>query len=130
MGGAKPGLRRGRILYSILGLLFIVGVVPLVWTSYRLYNTSRLSIESNQKEWQLDKARLISSQVSIYVDSLRTQVTAIARTLELDTGSTSFAGRLARITEQKALDRYLEEPGSVVYVTVRDAATGSGPYSG
>ncbi len=130
MGDGKPGLRRGRILYSILALLFAVGVIPLVWTSYRLYNTSRLSIESNQKEWQLDKARLISTQVSIYVDGLRTQVSAIARTLELDAGSTSFAGRLARIAEQKALDRYLKESGSVVYVTVRDAATGSGPYSG
>jgi HD-GYP domain-containing protein (c-di-GMP phosphodiesterase class II) len=130
MGDGKPGLRRGRILYSILGLLFVVGVVPLVWTSYRLYNTSRLSIESNQKEWQLDKARLISSQVSIYVDSLRTQVAAIARTLELDAGTTTFASRLARISEQRALDRYPKESENLVYVTVRDATTSSGPYSG
>ena len=79
--------RRGRILYSILGLLFAVGVVPLVWTSYRLSTRSRQSIESNQKEWQLDKARLISTQVAIYVDSLRTQVAAIARTLEVDAGA-------------------------------------------
>jgi len=130
MGDAKPGLRRGRILYSILGLLFAVGVVPLVWTSYRLYNTSRLSIESNQKEWQLDKARLISSQVSIYVDGLRAQVVAIARTLELDANPASFAARLARISEQRALDRYPKESESLVYVTVRDANTGVGPYSG
>ncbi len=130
MGDAKPGLRRGRILYSILGLLFAVGVVPLVWTSYRLYNTSRLSIESNQKEWQLDKARLISTQVSIYVDGLRAQVVAIARTLELDASPASFAGRLARISEQRALDRYPKESESLVYVTVRDANTGVGPYSG
>ena len=34
-GDARRG-RRGRILYSILALLFAVGVVPLVWTSYRL----------------------------------------------------------------------------------------------
>jgi len=130
MAENTPRHRRGRILFSILALLFAVGVVPLVWTSYQLVSRSRESIESNQKEWQLDKARLISTQVSIYVESLRTQVAAIARTLELDAGSTSFAGRLARITEQRALDRYLKESGSVVYVTVLDAATGSGPYSG
>lgn len=130
MEGTKPGLRRGRILYSILALLFAVGVVPLVWTSYRLYNTSRLSIESNQKEWQLDKARLISTQVSIYVDSLRTQVAAIARTLELDAGGASFAARLGRITEQKALDRYLKNSASLVYVTVPSATTATGPWSG
>jgi HD-GYP domain-containing protein (c-di-GMP phosphodiesterase class II) len=130
MAGTKPGRVRGRILYSILALLFAVGVVPLVWTSYRLYNTSRLSIESNQKEWQLDKARLISTQVSIYVDSLRTQVKAIARTLELDAGSTSFAARLARITQQQALARYLENSSSLVYLSVVDTSTSIGPQSG
>jgi HD-GYP domain-containing protein (c-di-GMP phosphodiesterase class II) len=130
MGDAKPGPRRSRILYSILGLLFVVGVVPLVWTSYRLYNTSRLSIESNQKEWQLDKARLISSQVSIYVDSLRTQVTAIARTLEVDAGATSFAERLKRIREGKALERYLRgRSASLVFVSVVDTS-GNGAQSG
>src|SRR5512135_3257932 len=123
MEGAKPGLRRGRILYSILGLLFVVGVVPLVWTSYRLYNASRLSIESDQKEWQLDKARLISSQVSFYVDSLRTQVTAIARTLEVDAGATMFADRLKRIREGKALERYLRgRSASLVFVSVVDTS--------
>jgi HD-GYP domain-containing protein (c-di-GMP phosphodiesterase class II) len=130
MAGTPAQPRRGRILFSILALLFAVGVVPLVWTSYRLYTSSRKSIESNQKEWQLDKARLISSQVAIYVDGLRTQVAAVARTLEVDPGSASFAARLARIKEQRALDRYLEQSDNIVYVTVRDAATGSGPYSG
>jgi HD-GYP domain-containing protein (c-di-GMP phosphodiesterase class II) len=126
----KPGLRRGRILYSILALLFAVGVVPLIWTSYQLVSTSRVSIESNQKEWQLDKARLISTQVTIYVDSLRTQVKAIARTLELDAGSTTFAGRLARITQQQALTRYLENSASLVYLSVVDTTTSIGPQSG
>jgi HD-GYP domain-containing protein (c-di-GMP phosphodiesterase class II) len=130
MEAGRPGPRRGRILYSILALLFAVGVVPLVWTSYRLYNTSRLSIESNQKEWQLDKGRLISSQVSIYVDGLRTQVAAIARTLEVDPGAGGFAARLARIIEQRALDRLdVQHSTSLVYVSVVDSA-GKGAQSG
>ncbi len=120
--------RRGRILYSILALLFAVGVVPLVWTSYQLVTSSRESIESNQKEWQLDKARLISTQVAIYVEGLRTQVGAIARTLEADPGTAGFAARLARIREQRALARY--DSGSLVYLSVVDAATGSGPQAG
>jgi HD-GYP domain-containing protein (c-di-GMP phosphodiesterase class II) len=130
MAERKPGLRRGRILYSILALLLAVGVVPLVWTSYRLYSTSRLSIESNQKEWQLDKARLISTQVSIYVEGLRAQVVAIARTLEVDPGSGSFATRLARMSQQRALDRLdVQHSASLVYVSVVDT-TGRGPQSG
>ena len=129
MAEKAPRNRRGRILFSILALLFAVGVVPLVWTSWQLVSRSRESIESNQKEWQLDKARLISTQVSIYVDSLRTQVAAIARTLEVDAGSTSFAGRLARIKDQKALERYLKSSASLVYVSVVDP-TGIGAQSG
>ncbi len=129
MAEKAPRNRRGRILFSILALLFAVGVVPLVWTSWELVSRSRESIESNQKEWQLDKARLISTQVSIYVDGLRTQVAAIARTLEVDAGSTSFAGRLARMKEQKALERYLKNSASLVYVSVVDP-TGIGAQSG
>jgi HD-GYP domain-containing protein (c-di-GMP phosphodiesterase class II) len=129
MAEKAPRNRRGRILFSILALLFAVGVVPLVWTSWQLVSRSRESIESNQKEWQLDKARLISTQVSIYVDSLRTQVAAIARTLEVDAGSTSFAARLARIKEHKALERYLKSSASLVYVSVVDP-TGIGAQSG
>jgi HD-GYP domain-containing protein (c-di-GMP phosphodiesterase class II) len=130
MAEATPRNRRGRILFSILGLLFAVGVVPLVWTSSELVSRSRESIESNQKEWQLDKARLISTQVSIYVESVRAQVASVARTLEVDPGSTSFAARLARIGEQKGLDRYVKDSPSLVYVTFLDSATGVGPYSG
>jgi HD-GYP domain-containing protein (c-di-GMP phosphodiesterase class II) len=129
MAEKAPRNRRGRILFSILALLFAVGVVPLVWTSWELVSRSRESIESNQKEWQLDKARLISTQVAIYVDGLRTQVAAIARTLEVDPGAGGFASRLARIKEQKALERYLKDSASVVYLSVVDT-TGVGPQSG
>ena len=80
-----PDPRRGRILYSILALLLGVGVAPLVWTSWQLVARSRETVESNQKEWQLDKGRLISTQIAIYVDSLRKQVASIARTFAMGT---------------------------------------------
>ena len=121
MAVKSPPIRRGRILFSILALLFLVGVVPLVWTSIELVARSRQSLESNQKEWQLDKARLISTQVSIYVDGLRTQVASIARTLEVDPGAGGFKSRLARIGAQRGLDRYLKDSASLVYVSVVDA---------
>ena len=84
MAGSAPRRRRGRILYSLLLLLFVVGVVPLVWTSMRLVSRSRESLENNQRETQIDKARILSSQVALYVESLRSQVVTIARTLEVD----------------------------------------------
>ena len=78
MPQASPRLRRGRILFSILALLFAVGVVPLVYVSWDLVSRSRQSIETTQQEWQLDKGQLISKQVSIYVAGLRSNVVSIA----------------------------------------------------
>ncbi len=134
MPDPTPRNRRGRILFSILALLFAVGVVPLVWTSWDVVTRSRLSLEGTQQEWQLDKARLISTQVAIYVDSLRSQVRAIARTLEMDVGSGGFSARIAHIRQEKSLERYLQTSGfqtapSLVYVSVVDP-TGIGAQSG
>ena len=134
MTASGPRRRRGRILFSILVLLFAIGVVPLFWTSFRLVTSSRESLELTQREMQLDKAQSLSSQVQLYVSSLRDHVSAIARTLEIDADREPFAERLARITDQKALARYLQAgEGAVgerfVYVSVVDTR-GIGPQSG
>ncbi len=129
MAGAAPRQRRGRILFSILLLLLAVGVLPLVYTSWDLVSRSRQSIEGTQQEWQLDKARLISKQVAIFVESLRSQVGAIARTLEMDATAASFPARVQRIEEEKSLERYLKASDKLVYVSVVDT-TGRGAQSG
>jgi HD-GYP domain-containing protein (c-di-GMP phosphodiesterase class II) len=127
--GTGPRRRRGRILVSLLALLFAVGVVPLLWTSFRLVSTSRESLEFNQKATQLDMARSLSQQTAIYVESLRAQVAAIARTMEVDGGMIPFPTRLAHIRDQKALERYLGENTGFNSVSVVDRA-GQGPQSG
>ena len=70
MAGTAPRRRRGRILVSLLALLFVVGVVPLLFTSWNLVAKSRESLELDQKALQLDKARSLSQQVAIYAESL------------------------------------------------------------
>jgi len=125
-----PRRRRGRILVSLLLLLLGVGVVPLVATSYRLVSKSREILEDDQKFLQLDKARSLSQQVSVYVKSLQSQVVAIARTLEVDVGPSAFAARVARIRDDDGLRRYVEDATSRFhYVSVVDAS-GSGARSG
>jgi HD-GYP domain-containing protein (c-di-GMP phosphodiesterase class II) len=125
----SPRRRRGRILLSLLALLFTVGVVPLLGTSFNLVSKSRESLELNQKSLQLDKARGLSSQIAIYVESLHAQVLAISRTLEVDAGQIGFATRVKRIKDQRALERYLGDQSRLVYVSVVDA-TGTGAQSG
>jgi HD-GYP domain-containing protein (c-di-GMP phosphodiesterase class II) len=134
MSVSAPRRRRGRILYSLLALLLVVGVGPLVWTSMRLVARSRESLENNQRETQIDKARILSSQVALYVESLRSQVVTIARTLEVDAATVSFSDRLARIKDQKALERYLQDSPffknpTLYYVSVVDTR-GIGAQSG
>jgi HD-GYP domain-containing protein (c-di-GMP phosphodiesterase class II) len=106
-----------------------VGVVPLLWTSYKLVSKSREILELDQKSIQLDKARSLSQQVATYLKSLEAQVTAIARTLEVDVGPGQFQGRVARIRDEEGLQRYIDGPSPFVYVSVVDAE-GSGARSG
>jgi hypothetical protein len=63
--------RRGTILVSLLLLLFVVGVVPLLWTSYTLVSRSKEILQLDQKAMQLDKARSLSQQVAVYSQSLQ-----------------------------------------------------------
>jgi HD-GYP domain-containing protein (c-di-GMP phosphodiesterase class II) len=126
---APPPRRRGRILVSLLLLLFTVGVVPLLWTSYKLYTRSREILELNQKTIQLDKAKSLSLQVSGYLKALQSQTATIARTLELDVAPGQFGARLQRIKDTQALRRYMDASGPFLSVSVVDAK-GEGTRSG
>ncbi len=128
-GASVPPRRRGRILHSLLLLLFAVGVVPLVATSFHLVSKSREILELDQKSIQLDKARSLSQQVSTYLKSLQQQTVAIARTLEVDTPRDQFAAKVARIREVDGLKRYVEGTSNFVSVSVVDVH-GSGARSG
>jgi HD-GYP domain-containing protein (c-di-GMP phosphodiesterase class II) len=124
-----PGLKRprGRILFAIIALLLVVGTAPLVFTSYSLVTRSHEILELDQKTIQLDKARSLAAQVSIYVGSLADQVEAIARTLEAVTPPGQFPDRVAKIRDSKGLERYVGD--RINYVTVADAS-GAGARSG
>ena len=129
MPSAAPRRRRGSILFSLLLLLFAVGVVPLLWTSYTLVSRSREILELDQKARQLDKARSLSQQVAVYVASLKAHLTAVARTLEVEASPLSFADRVARMRDAKALERYVGGDSRFYYFSIADA-TGSGARSG
>jgi HD-GYP domain-containing protein (c-di-GMP phosphodiesterase class II) len=107
-----------------------VGVGPLVGTSYYLVSRSQKELKFDQTAVQLEMAQSLSQQVAIYVESLRWQVEAIARTLEVEGGGTAFSARVARIREQKALVRYLGDNSRVNYVSVVDTTGLRGAWAG
>jgi HD-GYP domain-containing protein (c-di-GMP phosphodiesterase class II) len=127
---ATPPRRRGRILASLLVLLLTVGVVPLLGTSFSLVSKSKESLEFSQRAIQHDMARSLSQQIAIYVDSLRSQVSAIARTMEVDAGIIPFSTRVAHIKEKRSLERYLGASSPFNYVSVVDTSGLGGARSG
>ena len=118
---------RGRILFSIIALLLVVGTLPLVFTSWSLVSRSHEILELDQKTIQLDKARGLAQQVAIYVGSLQDQVVAITRTLEAVTPTGGFPERVERLRAQKSLERYVGDQFG--YVSAVDS-TGLGVRSG
>ncbi len=129
MPSRAPLRRRGSILFSLLLLLFVVGVVPLLWTSFTLVSRSREILELDQKAMQLDKARSLSQEVAVYVESLRSQLTAVARTLEVEASQSSFSERVTRIGDAKALERYVGGNSRFYSFSIGDA-TGKAARSG
>jgi len=125
--------RRGRILVSLLLLLFLVGVVPLVWTSFTLVDRGRQMLEDDQRMLQHDKARSLAEQISGYTRNVRGRVQTISKSLEfdLDASGIPFAARLGRIRETGALERYVTGEGDspISYLAVVDAS-GRGPRTG
>jgi HD-GYP domain-containing protein (c-di-GMP phosphodiesterase class II) len=127
MAASPARNRRGRILFSILALLFLVGVVPLVFTSTDLVSRNREQLEVSLKETQIAQAKTLARQAELYVRSAHSQIVTIARTLELDAGRAPFAERLRQIDRQKGLARYVQgdDAKRLVYLVVVDTQENS-----
>jgi HD-GYP domain-containing protein (c-di-GMP phosphodiesterase class II) len=104
-------------------------VIPLLLTSYVLWSRSREILELDQKALQQDSAKSLSQQVAVYVRSLQSQVTTVARTLEVTIPPGKFKERLAEIGRTHSLERYVGGTSPFYYMSVVDAGC-SGERSG
>ena len=118
----RPAPRRGRILFSLLLLLFVVGVVPLLWTSYTLVSRSREILE-------LDQKRCSSTRRAACRSRSRSTCRACAPRSP-DRADARGRGRRGPVrrargahARAKALERYVGGDSQLlVYVSVADAA--------
>lgn len=78
---APPERRRGRILFSLLGVLVLVGLVPLGSVAWKLIDTNREALKTTHQELQLLLASGVANQVDAQVDGLRSQVARLAKRL-------------------------------------------------
>ena len=120
---------RTSILRSLLLLLTIVGLVPLLWTSYTLVSRAWNILDDHIREIQLDKVKSFAQQVTIYMRSLDTQVGTLAETLGVGSPPGRFDAEIDRIARDSGLERYLTGEAPLSYVAVV-GVSGQGPRSG
>ncbi len=73
-----------RIIYSLLVMLFLVCLVPLLFTYWILIDMNRETLRTIQKERQLSIANFISETISAHVVESVARIEAIAQALEND----------------------------------------------
>jgi HD-GYP domain-containing protein (c-di-GMP phosphodiesterase class II) len=100
--------RRGKILYSLIGLMLLSGLLPLLLTSVWLVRRNREALEASERLLQLDQTRSIAQQARLYLQAMHNQLEAIAETFEIGPNAESVRTRLVSVTPQ-ALVGFLEE---------------------
>jgi HD-GYP domain-containing protein (c-di-GMP phosphodiesterase class II) len=75
---STPRLRRPRLLWTLLGAMVLVGLLPLVVSHYFLIGINRDSMETLEKKYLTRSAVVISSDLANLLASNRQQLTNIA----------------------------------------------------
>jgi HD-GYP domain-containing protein (c-di-GMP phosphodiesterase class II) len=104
----KRARRRGKILYSLIGLMLLSGLLPLLLTSVWLVRRNREALEASERLLQLDQTRSIAQQARLYLQAMHNQLEVIAETFEIGSDPNAVRSRLTSVTPE-ALVGFLEE---------------------
>jgi HD-GYP domain-containing protein (c-di-GMP phosphodiesterase class II) len=84
-----PNLRRPRLLWTLLGVMIVVGVLPLVVSHYVLIGINRESLETLEKKYLTRSAVGISGEVQDLVASYTQQLKKIAAGMQISSSLSS-----------------------------------------
>src|SRR5436309_541964 len=129
--GAPPP-RRHRLVFSLLGVLALVGLVPLASFAFKLIQTSRKALETSQQEIELQLASSIAGQIDSYMDGLARQLSAIGDSFGAAMGEQGTRRFEASLEERSVLAGFLDERLVVLRFTplgseTHEAFVGEGP---
>jgi len=117
------GRFRSKILYSLLAVLTLVAVVPLMLYGWKSMEINRDTLQTNLREFQLNIARSISHEVTLYVDSVQNQVAVLARALEIGGRSGEFRKSVEDLRRgEGGLAKLVTEGGNFYSVRVYDSS--------
>ncbi|MGH9321987.1 MAG: HD domain-containing phosphohydrolase [Vicinamibacteria bacterium] len=111
---------RGKILYSLIGLMLLSGLLPLLLTSVWLVRRNREALEASERLLQLDQTRSIAQQARLYLQSMHNQLEAIAKTFEIGSDPRAVRSRIATVTPEALLDFIEEDRVRAITVFDRD----------
>jgi HD-GYP domain-containing protein (c-di-GMP phosphodiesterase class II) len=77
-GEAARPLMRGRIVYTFLLVMLLVGLLPLAVVARQLITISREALVTSQQEVQLQMASAIARQVDASIDGARAELARLA----------------------------------------------------
>jgi HD-GYP domain-containing protein (c-di-GMP phosphodiesterase class II) len=112
--------RKGKILYSLIGLMLLTGLLPLLLTSVWLVRRNREALEASERLLQLDQTRSIAQQARLYLQSMHNQLEAIAKTFEIGSDPEAVRSRIRSVTPEAMLDFIEEDRVRAIYVFDRE----------
>jgi len=94
--------RRGRIVFTLMAVLVLIGLAPLATVAWKLIDINREALSTAQREYQLLMASSVANELDIHVDGLRSQLMRVAQTM-------SGAIRRQGYEPQREMRRVLED---------------------
>jgi HD-GYP domain-containing protein (c-di-GMP phosphodiesterase class II) len=73
--------RRGRIVFTLLAVLVLIGLAPLGTVAWKLIDINREALSTAQREYQGLMASTVANELDIHVDGLRSQLMRVAQTM-------------------------------------------------
>jgi HD-GYP domain-containing protein (c-di-GMP phosphodiesterase class II) len=95
--------RRIRLLYIVLGMLLVVGVVPLLLAGWLLSDRSAVELGSVERRYQAQLVQDKARQIELYGQRYRDVVTGLAQAFELAGGVRVLNGEGSDARLRKAL---------------------------
>jgi len=101
--------RQRKILYSLLFILFLVGLIPLLISDWMLIRVNRDVLETNQKILQQNVAASLASEISIYLERFIGQVRNITLAFETSLQRGRLLSSMTDELSYEILDGYIKK---------------------
>ncbi len=62
--------RWSKLVYSLLGMMVLMAIVPLAFATWRLVAINKESLQLNLKEYQMLAASSLSSEIELFFDRI------------------------------------------------------------